>query len=116
MYDLRKDVLIYSKCYQNDCSFIGTDDVHKMQMHLKFHTLSEAEIDMYAKVENVMAEKLKKAVRITYKNTLNGTVGVGPQVYLDTKEVVSNADKYLCQAVSECSMSFQFEKNLLEYR
>ena len=66
----------------------------KMQKHLRFHTLTSFEIERFAADEVV---RMKKAVRVLYMNINNETVGLGPQVYLDTKEVVSGAEKYLCQ-------------------
>ena len=32
VFDFRKKEQIFSKCYQNDCSFTGTDNVHKIQV------------------------------------------------------------------------------------
>ena len=63
-----------------------------MQQHLKFHTLTSFEIDSFVKNEKVMADKLKKAVKVVLRNVNNEKVGVVAQVYADSKQVVGGAE------------------------
>ena len=102
------------RCNQANCKVEGFATEEKMRRHLKFHKLSEVDIEALAKDEATMDSTLTKIVRNVYKDSNHETMGKGPFTFVYTDEQLTQ--EYECLAnVTECGMAFGSESELLDH-
>ena len=78
----------YYKCYQRDCSYIGSDKAQAL-CHLLYHRdYSEAEVERLAGSDVAMAASLPRAEHLLYHNLDKEVVKAGPQAFADTGETL----------------------------
>ena len=107
---------VYYKCYQRDCSYIGSDKAQALQNHLRYHRdYSSAEVERLAGSDVAMATSLPRAERLLYRNLDQEVVGAGPQAFADSGETCVGFDTFQCRADVDCSIKFADEASLLDH-
>ena len=102
------------KCNQSRCRFKGAETAEKMRRHLKFHKLTDCEIEMLAGDEDTMSRMMERLVRTEYRDPSNMVLAQGPLTIADTGEVLGE-EEFTCEATEECDLAFCSEAELLDH-
>lgn len=102
------------KCNQARCRFKGAETSEKMRRHLKFHKLTDCEIEMLAGDEDTMTRMMERLVRTEYRDPGHIVVAQGPLTMADSGEILGE-EEFTCEATEECDLAFCSEAELLDH-
>ena len=68
-----------------------------MRRHLKFHKLTDSEIERLAGDEDIMARMMERLVRTEYRDPGNMVMAQGPLTIADSGEILGE-EEFTCEA------------------
>ena len=102
------------KCNQARCRFKGAETAEKMRRHLKFHKLTDSEIERLAGDEDIMVRMMERLVRTEYRDPGNMVMANGPLTIAESGEILGE-EEFTCEATEECDLAFCSEAELLDH-